>query len=201
MAICGAKKRNGEACQKPPLKGKKKCRLHGGATTKAGAPTNNKNSAKHNIYSQFMAEDEIEFTQQAELDSIDSELKLCKVQLTRALKAKQKQELELLTAESNNAENTLQLIAIQMDDSEKGGTKTTFKYKDFDAVIDRFIGRIQSLTTQRNTLVLQELSIQKGKLELQQLIRDANPPKESQPSEDYKVTLRPDEDIPNEPIL
>lgn len=169
MAICGAKKRNGEACQKPPLKGKKKCRLHGGATTKAGAPTNNKNSAKHNIYSQFMAEDEIEFTQQAELDSIDSELKLCKVQLTRALKAKQKQELELLTAESNNAENNLQLIAIQMDDSEKGGTKTTFKYKDFDAVIDRFIGRIQSLTTQRNMLVLQGLDIELKQIELNKI--------------------------------
>ena len=38
MAICGAKKRNGEACQKPPIKGKAKCRLHGGLTKNAGAP-------------------------------------------------------------------------------------------------------------------------------------------------------------------
>ena len=60
MAICGAKKRNGEACQKPPIKGKTKCRLHGGSTKNAGAPTGNKNSAKHNIYSQFMTEEEIE---------------------------------------------------------------------------------------------------------------------------------------------
>ena len=89
MAICGAKKRNGEACQKPPIKGKKRCRLHGG---NAGAPTGNKNSAKHNIYSQFMTEDEIEFSQQSELHSIDSEMKLCKVQLARALKAKQAQD-------------------------------------------------------------------------------------------------------------
>ena len=27
---CGAKTRSGFACQKPPLKGKKRCRLHGG---------------------------------------------------------------------------------------------------------------------------------------------------------------------------
>ena len=92
MAICGAKKRNGEACQKPPIKGKTKCRLHGGLTKNAGAPTGNKNSAKHNIYSQFMTEEEIEFSQQSELHSVDSELKLCKVQLTRALKAKQAQD-------------------------------------------------------------------------------------------------------------
>ncbi len=30
--ICGAKNRQGKPCQRPPLKGKKRCRLHGGAT-------------------------------------------------------------------------------------------------------------------------------------------------------------------------
>ena len=31
--LCQAKTRKGTACQKPPLKGKQRCRLHGGAST------------------------------------------------------------------------------------------------------------------------------------------------------------------------
>ncbi len=30
---CSAKTRHGTACQKPPLKGKQRCRLHGGLST------------------------------------------------------------------------------------------------------------------------------------------------------------------------
>ena len=30
---CGARTRRGTACQKPPLRGKKRCRLHGGLST------------------------------------------------------------------------------------------------------------------------------------------------------------------------
>ena len=30
---CSAKTRRGTACQKPPIRGKKRCRLHGGAST------------------------------------------------------------------------------------------------------------------------------------------------------------------------
>lgn len=44
-----------------------------------------------------------------------------------------------------------------------------------------------------------ELEIKK--LELEKLKREVNPPKEKPPEEDYKISLNPDEDIPNEPIL
>ncbi len=30
---CGARTRRGTACQKPPIKGKRRCRLHGGLST------------------------------------------------------------------------------------------------------------------------------------------------------------------------
>ena len=33
LQSCGARTRRGTACQKPPLNGKKKCRLHGGLST------------------------------------------------------------------------------------------------------------------------------------------------------------------------
>lgn len=44
-----------------------------------------------------------------------------------------------------------------------------------------------------------ELEIKK--LELEKLKREVNPPKTRPPEEDYKISLNPDEEIPNEPIL
>ena len=167
MAICGAKKRNGEACQKPPIKGKKRCRLHGG---NAGAPTGNKNSAKHNIYSQFMTEDEIGFSQQSELHSIDSELKLCKVQLARALKAKQAQD-DAIKDQDKVAIDSMTLGDANPED-QSGGDRIVYKRKDYDALIDRLIGRISMLTKQRNELETQVLTNQKLKLEIEKLKGD-----------------------------
>lgn len=197
MAICGAKTRNGEACQKPPLKGKKKCRLHGG---NAGAPKTNKNAVKPgSLYSQFMTEDEIEFSQQSELHSIDSELKLCKVQLARALKAKQAQE-DAIKDQDKVAIDSMTLGDANPQD-QGGGDRIVYKRKDYDALIDRLIGRISMLTKQRNELEYQVLNNQKLELEVEKLRREVKPPQEHDPGEDYKVELRPDEEIPNEPIL
>lgn len=44
-----------------------------------------------------------------------------------------------------------------------------------------------------------ELEIKK--LELEKLKREINPPETRPPEEDYKISLNPDEEIPNEPIL
>lgn len=41
---CGARTRSGKPCQGPAMKGKKRCRRHGGAST--GAP-GNRNAFKH----------------------------------------------------------------------------------------------------------------------------------------------------------
>jgi hypothetical protein len=47
---CGARTRAGSACQCPALRGRKRCRLHGGKSP--GAPRGNKNGAfKHGDYS------------------------------------------------------------------------------------------------------------------------------------------------------
>jgi hypothetical protein len=47
--ICGAKTRLGGICENPPEIGKKRCRLHGGATG-SGAPIGNQNRLKHGLY-------------------------------------------------------------------------------------------------------------------------------------------------------
>ena len=43
---CGAKTRSGGACRSPALRGKKRCRMHGGAQG-SGAPRSNQNARKH----------------------------------------------------------------------------------------------------------------------------------------------------------
>jgi hypothetical protein len=47
---CGAKTRSGMPCKSPAVKGKKRCRMHGGAKG-SGAPKGNKNAFVHGIYS------------------------------------------------------------------------------------------------------------------------------------------------------
>ena len=46
---CGAKTRVGRPCQAPAARGKKRCRMHGGAAG-SGAPMGNKNALKHGMY-------------------------------------------------------------------------------------------------------------------------------------------------------
>jgi hypothetical protein len=46
---CGAKTRSGKPCQSPAVKGKERCRMHGGAPG-SGAPRGNKNAVKHGLY-------------------------------------------------------------------------------------------------------------------------------------------------------
>ena len=46
---CGAKTRSDKLCRSPAVRGKKRCRMHGGALG-SGAPRGNKNAFKHGLY-------------------------------------------------------------------------------------------------------------------------------------------------------
>lgn len=46
---CGAKTRKGTPCRSPAFRGKKRCRMHGGAKG-SGAPKGNQNALKHGEY-------------------------------------------------------------------------------------------------------------------------------------------------------
>ncbi len=45
---CGAKIRSGGACRSHAVRGKKRCRMHGGAGS--GAPGGNRNARKHGLF-------------------------------------------------------------------------------------------------------------------------------------------------------
>jgi glucans biosynthesis protein len=46
---CGANTRCGEACRAPAIRGKPRCRMHGGAAG-SGAPPGNRNAHKHGLF-------------------------------------------------------------------------------------------------------------------------------------------------------
>jgi hypothetical protein len=46
---CGAKTRCGGACRAPAVRGKKRCRMHGGAQG-SGAPRANQNARRHGLF-------------------------------------------------------------------------------------------------------------------------------------------------------
>ena len=47
---CGARTRAGTPCRGPRVRGKRRCRMHGGAKG-SGAPLGNQNAFKHGMYS------------------------------------------------------------------------------------------------------------------------------------------------------
>ena len=53
---CGAKTRSGKPCQSPTVRGRKRCRMHGGAKG-SGAPPGNRNAMKHGLYTRLAIEE------------------------------------------------------------------------------------------------------------------------------------------------
>lgn len=54
---CGAGTRDGQSCRAPAMRGKTRCRLHGGAPG-SGAPRGNRNARKHGAFSGGMIAEE-----------------------------------------------------------------------------------------------------------------------------------------------
>jgi len=53
---CGAKTRSGRPCRSPAVRGKQRCRMHGGATG-SGAPRGNRNALKHGLFTREAVEE------------------------------------------------------------------------------------------------------------------------------------------------
>jgi glucans biosynthesis protein len=53
---CGAKTRAGKPCRAPAARGKKRCRMHGGAPG-TGAPRGNKNALRHGRFTREAIEE------------------------------------------------------------------------------------------------------------------------------------------------
>jgi hypothetical protein len=143
MPVCGARNRKGQPCQELALKGKNRCRLHGGLST--GPPKGSINAVDHGIYVQALTPEEQEVFDGLELGSLDRELKVCRIRLNRALLKEDEQagRLQLEEAITNTGEKSG--IAFPKRTTRK-------KVRDFDMVIDRLVARITRLELARKVI-------------------------------------------------
>lgn len=161
MAHCGAKTRSGEPCKRHAVPGSPRCKLHGGAASKANKA--NKNAAKPgSIYSQFLTDDENDLLASIQLGRVDDELRLTRIRLMRAL------------ARENEFANTLEVDSakeepIQINGKETALTSitTTSKVRDYSGLIDRLTARVESLERTKEDLETRRLTNEKLRRELE----------------------------------
>lgn len=83
--ICGAKTRSGKPCQKSPMEGRNRCRLHGGATPRGAFSPH----FKHGKYSRYLPHDVRQMYQRALSDpdmiSVRDEIALIRAMITHRL--------------------------------------------------------------------------------------------------------------------
>jgi hypothetical protein len=87
--LCGAKTRSGQACKASPIKGKRRCKMHGGMST--GPRKGTRNALKHGIYSDVLSPEDKKTYDRIELGSIDDEIRIARIQLRRALQEQERQ--------------------------------------------------------------------------------------------------------------
>lgn len=187
MAFCGAKTRSGHTCKNSAM-ANGRCRLHGGKSTGPKNNHGNQNAKKHGIYSKFITDDEWQAVEKSELDTLDDELRLCKVRLLRALQAENKQ--------GNLGDEALELIRKTVEPPIIGGVpimpdddddmaeivKKSFEKRDYNSIIDRLIGRIQSLTVTRQDLVSKSIDIELKQIELDK-VKSADEKTQAKPTQ------------------
>jgi hypothetical protein len=150
--ICGAKTRSGAPCQRPALAGKKRCRLHGGAST--GAPKGNKNSLKHGIYSRVIREEDREIYDSVAtaLGSLDHEIAIVRMQLHNTLEAQNNARRD---AEEGAKTGGLELQKFHEREASEftAGDEHVYERVDYNGHIDRLTARIAMLEKTRAELI------------------------------------------------
>ncbi len=148
--LCGAKTRSGEPCRSKAMPNGR-CRMHGG--TNKGAPKGSQAKAGA-LYSNYYTDDEKLLAEELELESIDAELRLCKIRLNRALKLEAEQAVEALELERIvETPAIVGGVPITDDPDVPPVQQKTFVRKDYEPIIQRLLGRIESLTLTRQKLI------------------------------------------------
>ena len=139
--VCGAKNRQGNPCQKPPLIGAKRCKLHGG---KVRTSTDN-TAFKHGIYTEAYSPEELAMIDQLneQLGTVDAEINMVRIRLRRAQLA----EAKFL------ADPELELVEVKHSTGDTAGTTTTERAPDWHGIIDRLTGRLGTLMKLRSELI------------------------------------------------
>lgn len=153
MAFCGAKTRSGQPCQNRAM-GNGRCRMHGGKATETHA--GNQNARTHGIYSSALAPDEAELWDQIPVGALDDELKVCRLQLRRAMLAQQH------AGKGDGLELDQEVLDVpgvgeKAGDAGRNMAQPSFTRRrtrvGYEDIINRLLGRIGDLETKRADLL------------------------------------------------
>ena len=137
-----------------------RCHKHGGLSTGPKDTTNSaRNSLKHGIYATRFTAEELELSRELKLGTVDEELRLTRLRLRRALEAEHqaqgKPELD-------------EVIKRDIDSDVGARSEEKSRVRDYNAIIDRLVGRIESLEIRR-MLLRSELGIDESELDADRL--------------------------------
>lgn len=147
---CGAKNRQGEPCGKWPVKGRDRCKMHGGKTPKTQNRGKENGSHKHGLYDQHLSPEEQQVFGSLSHDEIDEELSLCRIWLARCIALEAK-----INENPNSTQNMagFELSEVRRSETpEFSRTETTSKRPDVTGRADRLLGRIERLIKMRAEL-------------------------------------------------
>lgn len=183
MAICGARTRSGGICQKHALKDSTRCRLHGGAASKANK--GNVHAVKHGFYSDALLPEEKLLYERAEVGSLDDEIRLARVKLHRFVRLSGSLELA-------------DMVDGALEVTRKIGMAYDLATEDM-APYDK--KELKAAAPDYADLIIRQIDLIR-KLELARLdINKAGNPDDPDSMTREDTFIKPDEPVPNKPIL
>jgi len=150
---CGAKVRGapGAYCRNPPMRGKTRCRMHGGAST--GHSKSKTVALKHGIYSGVLTAEEegLYDSMLSRLGSIDEEIVMARLRLWRAKRAKELFDRgELISPISEEMDE----VEIDQDSKPtKRHRRVIKKHPDYEELIHTYLRTIARLELARKNLL------------------------------------------------
>lgn len=140
--LCGAKgKTSGLPCKRPPVRGKTRCKLHGGMSTGPNSGKRTLNSL--GIYSNAIAPGEGEIWHDIPIDGIGDEIKVARLRVRRLFAAVTKAEEDEMSA--------LRVHEVRTDKiGDKQTSSITKRRADLETELDRAIGRVARLVRQHS---------------------------------------------------
>lgn len=128
-----------------------RCRMHGGKSIQQWG---NKKALKHGIYESGLTKEEKKIYDTIDVTAVDDEIRLCKLRIRRAIIARK--EVEERPEDITVGFETSEIKQVQGDVERSGGAESTQtrremhrKRPDYDAIIDRYMGRMAQLIKTR----------------------------------------------------
>ncbi len=172
---CGAKTRTtGEPCRRYPIKGRARCKTHGGLTPQ-GQHKGNRHATRHGIYSRQFSDDELALIPELRetVGNLEDEIILCRLQLRRIVELDDR----IRTGEVQAGMRLSEMRRIQRQrqagttedgepvmDAPETEDHIIRKVPDTQADMLRWTGRIQNLTIALHTTHVEHVERLKAKL-------------------------------------